>query len=121
MVEVKWTPVIIGLLLAIILGLLFGMFISWGDILGYLIATIFVGYSVGGDYKNGAIHGALVGVDAAIIVLILSLLGLGALLASNVIITGLEAIIIVIILALIIGGIFGVIGGIIGVLIKNKV
>ena len=53
MVVIKWTPVIVGLLLAIVLGLLFGMFISWGDILGYLIATIFVGYVVGGDYKNG--------------------------------------------------------------------
>jgi Family of unknown function (DUF5518) len=121
MVKIKWTPVIVGLLLAIILGLLFGMFISWGDILGYLIATIFVGYLVGGDYKNGAIHGALVGVDASIIILILSLLGLDGLLASNVIITGLGVIIIVIILALIIGGFFGVIGGLIGVLLKNKV
>ena len=121
MVEIKWTPVIVGLLLAIILGLLFGMFISWGDILGYLIATIFVGYLVGGDYKNGAVHGALVGVDASIIILILSLLGWDGLLASDVIITGLGAIIIVIILALIIGGFFGVIGGLIGVLIKNKV
>ena len=58
--------------------------------------------------------------DAAIIVLIISLLGFSTLL-SNVIITGFEAILIVIILALIIGGIFGVIGGVIGVLIKNKV
>ena len=52
MVEVKWTPIIIGLFLAIILALLFGTFISWGDILGYLIATIFVGYSVGGKLQE---------------------------------------------------------------------
>ena len=53
MVEIKWKPVLIGLVIAIILGLLLGILASWGDILGYLIATIYVGYSVDGNYMNG--------------------------------------------------------------------
>ena len=56
MVEVKWTPVIICLLIAIILGEILGILTSWGDIFGYLIATTYVGYSVDRDYTNGAIH-----------------------------------------------------------------
>jgi hypothetical protein len=62
----------------------------------------------------------LVGVVAAIIVLILSLLGLGTLYAADVVAAGLVAIITVLIFAIIIGGIMGTIGGIIGVLIKGK-
>ncbi len=59
MVEVKWTPVIVGLVIAIILGIILELFIgSWGGLIAYLIATIYVGYTVGGDYMNGAIHGA---------------------------------------------------------------
>lgn len=46
------------------------------------MATIYVGYSVGGDYMNGVIHEVLVGVFAAVIVLILSLIGLSALFAA---------------------------------------
>ncbi len=33
----------------------------FGGAIGFLIATIYVGYSVDGDYKNGAIHESLVG------------------------------------------------------------
>lgn len=58
MVEVKWTPVIIGLVIAIILGLIIEMVLPGWSIIAYLIATIYVGYTVGGGYSNGAIHGA---------------------------------------------------------------
>jgi len=40
-----------------------------GAIIGFLIATIYAVYMVSGDYVNGAIHGALVGIVAAIILL----------------------------------------------------
>jgi Family of unknown function (DUF5518) len=43
---------------------------SWVEILGGLIATIYVGYTVGGNYKNGAIHGARVGIILSIISII---------------------------------------------------
>ncbi len=68
MIEVKWKTVIIGLVLAVILSatieglitLLAGMIIGlFGGAIGFLIATIYVGYTVDGDYKNGAIHGHL--------------------------------------------------------------
>jgi hypothetical protein len=34
MVEIKWIPVIIGLVIAIILGTILGILTSWGDLLG---------------------------------------------------------------------------------------
>ena len=85
MVEVKWTPVIIGLLIGIILGEILGILTSWGDIFGYLISTVYVGYSVDKNYTNGAIHGVLVGIVAAIIVLLISLFGLSAIYAASVV------------------------------------
>ena len=120
MVEVKWTHIINGLVIAVLLGLILGILTSWGDILGYLIATIYVGYSVNGDYMNGAIHGVIVGAVSAVIVLILSLIGLSALFADVAVVSGLVAIVTVLIFAIIIGGIIGAIGGIIGGLIKSK-
>lgn len=55
----EWTPVILGIIVAIILGILLEFILgSWGGIVAYLIATIYVGYSVGGDYINCAIHGS---------------------------------------------------------------
>ena len=68
MLEVKWKLVIIGLVLGIVLsatieilttfvaGMIVGLF---GGAIGFLIATSYVGYTIGGDYKNGAIHGLL--------------------------------------------------------------
>lgn len=65
--SIKWTPVIIGIIIAFIL--------SWFlSVIGYFIATVYVGYSVDGEYINGAIHGALVGVITAIIGGILGLI-----------------------------------------------
>jgi hypothetical protein len=65
MVEVKWMPVIIGIVIALILGLIIDMVLPGWGIIAYIIATAYVGYSVAGGYMNGAIHGALVGVVAA--------------------------------------------------------
>ena len=76
-----------------------------GAIIGFLIATIYVGYVVGGDYVNGAIQGALVGIVAAIILFILALIGFG-------VAAGLTDIIIL--------AIIGAIGGLIGVLIGGR-
>ncbi len=57
--DIDWKTVIIGLVLAIVLGLILGTILGeWGGTIGYLLATIYVGYTVGGDYMNGAIHGA---------------------------------------------------------------
>jgi hypothetical protein len=40
----------------------------FGGAIGFLIATIYFGYIVGGEYKNGAIHGVLVGIFMGIVV-----------------------------------------------------
>jgi Family of unknown function (DUF5518) len=116
MVEVKWTPVVIGLVIAIVLGLIIDLVLpGWGWI-GYLIATIYVGYSVGEGYMNGAIHGALVGVVAGIIVGIIAIIIGGAVLGALGAAVGLVALVAAVIVAAIIGAIGGAIGG----LLKGK-
>jgi hypothetical protein len=120
MVEVDWKPVLIGLIIAVLIGTILGILTSWGDLLGYLVGSIFVGYSVAGNYKVGAFHGMIVGVFAAAVVLLLSLLGWGGLYATYVVAAGGMAIVTVLIFAIILGVIVGAVGGIIGVYIKVK-
>ena len=124
MVEIKWKTVVIGLVLAVIISsgiewlitILFGMYIGLlGNAIGFLIATSYVGYKVGGDYKNGAIHGAIVGIFMGIIVSILGIILGVALGGAAGAATGLLGLI-----ALLIYAIIGAIGGIIGVLIKDR-
>jgi hypothetical protein len=121
MLKVKWMTLIVGLIIGIIFGSILGILTSWGDIFGYLIAALYVGYVVDGNYKNGAIYGMLIGAVAALIVLILSLIGLGVPYATNVVAAGLMAIITVLIFALVIGAVSGALGGIIGVFIKLRI
>jgi len=121
MVEIKWKPVTIGLVVAIVIGLILGILTSWGDLLGYLIGSVVVAYMVGGDYKNGAIHGVIVGLVAAVVVLILSLFGLSVVYTNNLFLAGWIALTSILILAIVIGGITGAFGGIIGILLKNRI
>jgi hypothetical protein len=61
--KIEWKKVIIGVILSIILvfGIGLATFGSVFGFLGFVIAIMYVGYSVGGDLKNGAVHGALIG------------------------------------------------------------
>ena len=115
MVEIKGTPIISGIILAIILATLFKMVAgSWGEYAGLLLATIYVGFSVSGNYTNGTIHGALVGTMGAIIAGILSIMGFKALLGIVEAAVGLDIIILIIVWTIV-----GAIGGTIGVIIKE--
>ncbi len=115
MVEIKGTPIITGIILAIILATLFKMVAgSWGEYAGLLLATIYVGFSVSGNYTNGTIHGALVGTMGAIIAGIFSIMGFKALLGIVEAAVGLDVIILIIVWTIV-----GAIGGTIGVIIKE--
>ena len=117
MVEIKSTPIISGIILAIILATLFKMIAgSWGEYTGLLLATIYVGFSVSGNYTNGTIYGALVGTIGAAITGILAIMGFKALLGIVEAVVGLD----IIIMLIIAWAIIGAIGGTIGVIIKGS-
>ena len=115
MVEIKSTPIITGIILAIILAILFKLVAgSWGEYAGLLLATIYVGFSVSGNYANGTIHGALVGTTGAIIAGIFSIMGFKALLGIVEAAASMDIIILIVVWAIV-----GAIGGTIGVIIKE--
>lgn len=115
MVEIKSTPIITGIILAIILAVLFKMVAgSWGEYAGLLLATIYVGFSVSGNYANGTIHGALVGTTGAIIAGIFSIMGFKVLLGIVEAAVSMDIIILIVVWAIV-----GAIGGTIGVIIKE--
>jgi MFS family permease len=51
---IHWKTLILGIVVTAFLGFLLGL-------IGIIIATLCVGYSVDKNYKNGAVHGALAG------------------------------------------------------------
>ncbi len=113
MVKIKAAPIIIGIILAVILAILFKMIAGvWGEYAGLLLATIYVGYSVGGEYTSGIIYGAIVGIIGEIMVGILATIGFKVVLGAVVLLDTITQIII--------WAIIGAIGGIIGVLIKES-
>ena len=54
MKRIHWNTLILGIIVTAFLGFLLGL-------IGIIIATLCVGYSVDKNYKNGAVHGALAG------------------------------------------------------------
>jgi len=61
---IHWKTLIFGIVVTAFLGFLLGL-------IGIIIATLCVGYSVNKNYKNGAIHGGLAGIIGGIIVLVI--------------------------------------------------
>lgn len=120
MVEIKWKPVTIGLVTAVVIGVVLGILTSWGDLMGYLIGSAVVAYLVGGNYKNGAVHGIIVGFLGVAVVLVVGLMGMSVANATNLFLDVGIALATVMIITIIIGAITGAIGGIIGILIKNR-
>lgn len=112
---INWKAVVTGLILALMLSLVFGIIAgAWGITLGFFMAAIYVGYSAGGDYINGAIHSGIMAVIYSIIYSTLLLILGSAGDASN--LGPVDLIILVLISTLI----KGVIGGNIGIYIKGS-
>ena len=79
--DINWKAVIIGFILANCLKYTYSVPSSelGEEYLGYLLATIYVGYTqLADEWMNGAIHGALVGVIGGIILVNISHCSLGA-------------------------------------------
>ena len=113
--EINWVTVRKGLLISLILWIILREFAGdIGGIVGFLAATIYVGYKANEGYMNGATHGALVGIVGGIvgglIILILYLIGLGDTAKELWPVTGVIEAVVVIVLYAIVGGIGGTIG-----------
>lgn len=116
---IEWKTVLIGSVLAIILNFVLS-FVPFGGLAGYLVAIIYVGYTVGGGYQNGAKHGAIVGVIEGIVAVIeIGFFARGnqiAIFGSG----NFDIFIFVLLTAIMLFGIMGVIGGIVGAFIKGS-
>ncbi len=114
---VKWGPVIVGFILAIILANLGAMFISsvWGASLGLFIAGLVVGYWVHEGILGGLWNATVAGAFGAIVLAILfviagTIFGGAAGLAAG-LVAGVSLIIVSLIVNIISMGIGGAIGG----------
>ncbi|MEW6009665.1 MAG: DUF5518 domain-containing protein [Euryarchaeota archaeon] len=110
---IKWKDVIICSILAILLNI-----ILYG---GFLLATLYAGYRVGGEYSTGAIHGALVAVISMIVTMIVNIFYFN----QNQLLEGLiggapEILAFLLLVFIIFAAILGSIGGTIGAYIKKR-
>lgn len=114
--NIKWINVLIGVIIALILVIIFSNLIGqFGAFTGLILASIYVGYTVGGNYTNGAVNSAAVGVLSEIIVITLLVTVFGDIPARFV------DILTFFIMGALINGIIGAFGGIIGIFIKGSI
>jgi hypothetical protein len=115
-VKLQRNPIIIGLLVSIMSGLILNLYTEWGFYLGILFGTTVVGYTVAKNYENGIKHGVIVGVVTILIFGIATTILAGTLFGVG------TAVLLVLltISEVIISGIIGSIGGTIGVVIKER-
>jgi len=117
---INWKTILIGSLLAVILNLFFSLVVPLGGFVGLIIATIYVGYKVGGEYRNGINHGAIVGVISTLIIEILNLILTDPIQLEIIIGGEVDAFITALLLGIIVMGIIGAIGGFIGAFKGSK-
>jgi len=116
---VKWGPVIVGFILAIILANLFGLYINseWGVNVGLFIAGLIVGLWVHEGILGGLWNATVAGAFGSIVLAILLIVGgtiyggLAGLAAG--LVTGITLVIVSLILNVIFMGVGGAIGGLI--------
>ncbi|MDP3065133.1 MAG: DUF5518 domain-containing protein [Methanobacteriaceae archaeon] len=115
-----YIEVVIGLILVLILSITFGLiFGSLGSYLGFLAATILIGYRANGDIATGALYGTFAAVLAGVVFTLVMVLmsfftsmGPGA--------SMMELGFLAIIIGLMVDGLIGSMGGAIGSFIWNK-
>lgn len=107
-INVNWRNVIFGSAIGLILLLIFPTIA--GSMIAIFLATIYVGFAVRGNYKNGAFNGAIVGILVAIIQ--------GLIYYSNNSLD-LGTLAIILLAMAITYGIIGIVGGIIGIRIDK--
>jgi hypothetical protein len=116
---VKWGPVVVGFILAIILGNLFGIYVnqSWGVNLGLFIAGLIVGYWVHEGIIGGLWNATVAGAFGSIVLAILLIVGgtifggIAGFAAGAV--TGFTIVVVSLIVNIVFMGVGGAIGGII--------
>lgn len=114
---VKWGPVIVGFILAIVLGNLFGIFVNeyWGVNLGLFIAGLIVGYWVHDGIIGGLWNATVAGAFGSIVLAILLIVGgtifggVAGFAAGAV--TGFTIVIVSLIVNIVLMGVGGAIGG----------
>jgi|WetSurMetagenome_2_1015567.scaffolds.fasta_scaffold1033799_2 hypothetical protein len=115
---VEWRPLIIGIIFAlsiyVISSYIYG---QTGGFLAFLLGGVAVGYMIGGDLKEGAIHGAVLGLITALIPTIILVIevassGLGSAIMGAVA----QQLLIIIVIQLVIA----VIGGALGTVMKEE-
>nr|WP_319374507.1 DUF5518 domain-containing protein [uncultured Methanobacterium sp.] len=110
---IHWKTLIFGIVVTAFLGFLLGL-------IGIIIATLCVGYSVDKNYKNGAIHGGLTGIIGGSIVLIIGNILNIITLSNHSISEYMFPTITGTLISIIIFGLIGAICGAIGALLKQK-
>lgn len=112
--------ILIGMAMALILAIIFEFILGpWGGYLGIFLAGLVSVYMLETDYKNGTIHGAIIGVLTAVVFIILIFIvaaangePIGLYLAGGGIIT--------VLLTMIAYGVIVGIGGFLGIFVKNQ-
>lgn len=108
--------VIIGILLLFTLPYIIEDTFGIGSVFAIMLATIYVGYATGGNYRNGAFNGVIVGIILAIIYFITAYYFSGTVIGVSLVMLVLTLLYIIITFA-----IFGAVGGLIGILIKGRI
>lgn len=111
-IRIHWNTLIVGIVVTTLLSFVLGL-------IGIIIATTCVGYSVDRDFKNGAIHGALAGFVGGNIIIIMGNV-LKIITLSSYINSGYFPLITETLISILICAFTGAIFGAIGALIKQK-
>lgn len=124
---IKWKSVILGCFLVIVISSIFTLIfdvllsIKIGNLwilMGFLLASAYVGYSLGGGYlKEGVVYGVLIGLIGSVIGGILSLMVLGLINGS---LESLTRIISSFLVNALVYGTTGALGGMIGLILTGK-
>lgn len=70
---INWLALLVGLVIAMVLSIVGGIFRWFSLAFGVLIAGTFVGFMVNRDILNGMIHGILIAITGSLVLVILTI------------------------------------------------